>query len=238
LFDQALAITARAGPDTPPSTYLLANRAYTLTQMGRYAQAETGYRMAAEAARQQGAPLLVYNVRMCVVELYADQGRVADGERELAEAEAERTVEAPQGGAGNFARQLSEARLALLRGQPEAAQVVFSKSLEDSRPSAGNAAALLGRAGAYLLSGRVEASEADARAALAMSKGLQGRKPASFRTGLAWLAIARARSASADKDGAAQAAAAALAQLEPTVAAGHPALAQARHLQRGNAAPM
>ena len=230
LFDRGLEIGARASPGTPPSPYFVANRAYTLTQMGRYADAEAGYRLGAAIAREQNAPLIAYSIRMCLVELFAEQGRSEDGERELAEAVAEHGGDLPEGSAAAFAHRLAEARLARLRGHPEEAVAVFTTMLEDETPSAGTVTALLGRAEALLHAEELERSEADGRAALAMAQCLQGRKPSSFRTGLAWLALARVLARRDDVAGATRCAENALAQLEGMLEAGHRALSEARRV--------
>ena len=96
---------------------------------------------------------------------------------------------------------------------------------------------MLDRSAAHLQAGQLQAAESDARQALQMAQRLQGRKPASFRTGLAWLAIARARQALGDAATASRHAAAALAQLRPTLDASHPALAEARRLQSAQGVP-
>jgi tetratricopeptide (TPR) repeat protein len=230
LFDRGLAVTARAAPEASPSPYLLANRAYTLTQMGRYADAEAGYRLGVAVARQQGAALIVYSIRMCLVELFAEQERVEDGKRELNEADAECDVEVPEGTAARFARQLADARLMLLRGSPDAAVAVFSQMLEDMTPSAGNINALLGRAGALLLSSQNDAAMEDARKALDFARRLQGSKPASFRTGLACLMMARIHDRRGDLAAVSQSARTAVEQLAKGVDRNHPALSLAHRL--------
>ncbi len=231
LFDRGLAVSARASPDAPPSVYLLANRAYTLMQMGRYLDAEAGYRMGSEVARQQGAALIVDSIRMCVVGLFLEQGHVEDAENELGAVERDRTVNVPDQGPANYARQLADARLALLKGDAEAAIAVYSKTIEsDEYLSAGTVDALLGRAGALLQSDRIDAAEADARMALDFARRLQGRKPASFRTGLALLMLARVNSRQGDIAAAREAARTAVEQLSKNVDRAHPSLALARRL--------
>lgn len=232
LFDRSLVVGGLAAPDAPPSPYCIANRAYTLTQMGRYDEAETGYRRGAEVARQQGAPLIVYSIRMCLVELYAEQGRAEDGERELTEAKAECSVEVPGDGAAAFMRQLAEARLAMLRGQPEAAITVFTKAVEHHTPSAGTVNALLGRASAYAQAGLSDLAEIDAREALDFARRLQGQRPASFRTGLALLALAQNCERRGQAVETQRLAMSAREHLDATLDARHPARNEARRLSR------
>ncbi len=237
LFDRGMAISNRAAPGSLPSPRLVVNRAYTLMQMGRYAEAEAGYALGAESARHQESPILVYLIRACAIELQTQQGMAADGARALAAADAELGSEPAPDSPGDYIRNLTLARLALLRGEAEAAISTFTVLVEGDTASASSAGVMLDRSAAHLQAGQLQAAESDARQALQMAQRLQGRKPASFRTGLAWLAIARARQALGDAAAASRHAAAALAQLRPTLDASHPALAEARRLQSAQGVP-
>jgi tetratricopeptide (TPR) repeat protein len=201
--------------------------------MGRYLEAEAGYAQAAEVARQQHAALMVFSIRMCMVELYAEQGRDEDGRRELAEADAECDTAVPDGTPGNYSRQLAAARLELLRGRTEAAVAVFTTMVEDRTPSAGTISALLGRAEAWMQTGQVAAALEDARQALDYARSLQGCKQASFRVGLASLMIARAREQQGERAAAHEAAEVAVTHLSSSVAPEHHALALARSIAAG-----
>ena len=236
LFDRGMAISNRAAPGSLPSPRLATNRAYTLTQMGRYAEAEAGYAIGVESARQQESSILVYLIRTCAIEVHTLKGQLAEGERELAAADAELGSEPPPATPGAYLRNLTLARLALLRGESEAAIATFTAMVEDDPTSADSATALLYRAAARLQIGQSQAAETDARHALQMAQRLRGRRPVSCRTGLAWLMIARVNQALGDGVSAARHATAALAQLEPNFDAGHPALAEARRLQAAPAA--
>jgi tetratricopeptide (TPR) repeat protein len=226
LYDRGLAMAARAGPEEPPSIYFVANRAYALAQAGRHGEAEAAYRDGIVIAEAQDAPLIAYNIRMLVVDLWADEGRLADGERELAEADARRDGPLPADGPAAFARQLAAARLAALRGEPDAAVQAYTQAITSDIPAAGNVNALLGRAGALQQAGRLAQAQADARAALDAAERLRGRRPASFRSGLARLALARVSHGQGDAVAAARDAAEALVHLGATLDPGHPALAR------------
>ena len=230
LFDRALEIAARAAPESPPSAYEVANRAFTLAKMGRYSEAEKDYRECSARMQEQGAALVAFNIRMCLCQLLADQGRAVDCERELRSAEFECTAEVPDNGPGAFARELAQAGLELLRDDPVTALTRYGPLLEDLAPHAGRADALLGRAAAYEAAGRLDAAMTDARDALQMAVRLQGRQRASFRTGLAWLAIARLSGAKGNVEDARREATKALSQLEKTMDSTHPSLSVAGKL--------
>jgi hypothetical protein len=88
----------------------------------------------------------------------------------------------------------------------------------------------LGRADAHRLAGRQDAALADARDALATAQALQGSKPHSFRTGLAFLSLAQLHGDRGDAPSTKDFAQRALAQLSNSVDSGHPALQIARRL--------
>jgi hypothetical protein len=95
-------------------------------------------------------------------------------------------------------------------------------------PSAVNA--LLLRAMARQRAGDWVAGIADARAGLEIARRLQGDKPTSVRTGMAFLAIAQLSADAGKLDDARREAASALRQLQEAVDPCHPALEQARAL--------
>jgi eukaryotic-like serine/threonine-protein kinase len=230
LFDRCIASHARASPDTPHSPYVLANRAFTLTQMGRYAEAEAGYRESLDVVRQRGMAMVAYSIALCIAELFVDQERVADAKAMLVAAQDDRPSSIPAQSPADSARLRVEALLSAVQGEMEAAIEHFTESIGDGTPSAGVLIAFLGRARAHERAGRLERARADADAALAMAQLLQGSRPWSFRTGLARLQLARLAAAEGDAEGAHREASAAMPHLEYNLDAGHPALAQARML--------
>jgi len=70
----------------------------------------------------------------------------------------------------------------------------------------------------------------DAREGLDFARRFQGRKPASFRTGLAYLMMARIHQEQGDSAAAREAARTAVEQLSNSMDSAHPALVLARRL--------
>jgi len=230
LFDRCLAAHARASPDTPRPLSPLANRAFALAQMGRYAEAEAGYREAAAVARARGGALIAYSIALCIVELYIDQDRIADAEAALVAAQDERPSSIPAQSPAESARLRVEALIAAAKGDTSAAIAHGTESIGDGTPSAGVLLSLLGRARNHERSGQHDLARADAMRALAMAQLLQGSRPWSFRTGHAHLILARLAAAAGDREGARREARAALPHLEYNLDVAHPALAEARTL--------
>ena len=90
--------------------------------------------------------------------------------------------------------------------------------------------ALLGRASAYRQAAALDLALADAREALDFARRFQGRKPTSFRTGLACLMMARIHQEQGDIAAASQTARTAVEPLTNSVDRNPPGLALARRL--------
>ena len=188
----------------PPSIYLLANRAYSLAQAGRFDEAVAGYELAARLASEQGHGLIGFNIRMLRVELEAQRQQHGAARAELAAAEAARDFDLPPGGPAQFAKQLAEAHLALAEGRGADALGVFDQALEN----VGSPGAVPTRssAAARALAGRLDAAEHDARDALDMARALQAhcprRAPATGLARRAGVRAARGDAATAARDAA------------------------------------
>jgi tetratricopeptide (TPR) repeat protein len=230
LYDRSLAGLAKSSPEAPRSHWALGNRAYAFTQMGCYDRAEADYAESLALANELRFDILAYNLRMCIADLYAEQGRVADAEAMLHAAESSRQFDLPEGSPAADARRVAEARLATLKGETAKAVALYTSALGDRELGAGSVVALLGRADAYQRASEFDLARTDARDALSFAQRLQGSKPASFRTGFAYLALARASAALGNAHEARSEATAAVSHLEATVVDTHPALASARAL--------
>jgi serine/threonine-protein kinase len=236
LFDAVAAAAQRAAPDSQPALDLVQARARALVRAGRIDEAEAACRLGIQAARHQGDDLAGFNLRMLVVELLASRRRFANARSELQAAEAECSADVLAGGPARDVRRLALAHLALAEGSADAAALLFGEALASGLPAAGTVDALLGRAAALESAGAFEQAEADARQALQRAQRLQGGFPSSFLTGLAWLAVARAHRRRGHAKQARDCAGAALAQLEPQLARGHPALSEASCIAQARAA--
>jgi serine/threonine-protein kinase len=236
LFDAVDAAALRAAPESKPALDLLEARARALAQAGLVDEADAACRQAVQAARQQNDDVALYKMRMLAVELLASRQRPADARREFQAAEAERDFDLPGRSVALDARLHALARLALAEGNAEAAVDLFGDALGSHDLAARTVDSLLGRTEALEAVGATEQAEADAREALQIAQRLQSRGPSSLRTGLAWLAMARLHIRRGEGREAVDCARAALVQLGPQVASGHPALSEARRIALGGAA--
>ena len=230
LYDRALTRAAQDAPDLPKPSYLVLNRARTLEYMGRLDDALAGFEEALRIALGNSLAPASFNARLGLASVRVEQGRLDDAKAMLADADAGLPAPLPPTNPNALLRTLIGARLALRAGDAAAAIAAFSSVVAERRPLATTVAGWLGRAEAHRVAGATGAAQADADAALALAQKLQGGKPHSFRTGLAWLARARVARDEGQEDGAREDAANALRHLEATVDAGHWALAEARAL--------
>jgi len=224
--ERALLASQEAG--APPSPYVAINRARALEGLGRLEQAEAGYRQGLEIGRNTGNALVIGNALLSLASVAVSQGRA---EQALAwMVEAGEDLPAPTA----VMRLIVQGRLALLQGNDAAAASSFSAAVGERPALPGTFTALLGRSQAHRRLRALPAALADAQDALALAEKLQGGKPHSFRTGLAWLALAQLQRQQHDAAAAQRAADMALVQLAHAVDAEHPALAEAsRMAQQG-----
>jgi serine/threonine-protein kinase len=224
LYERAIEISGRHGPSgVPPGA--LANRAFCLEQLGRYADALQEYERTIAASRANG---------FVAGEAYALVGRasVLEALRRPDEAQqALREAEAPMQSlpAAHSARvrgAIVQARIDLARGDLASAAQGYADVIERLRAQKAATPPLVtayrGRAEVRLRQGDAAGALADAQAALDMARALQGSNAHSDQTGLAWLTLARAQRASGAGDRSLQALGSAHAELKQTLGADHP----------------
>jgi serine/threonine-protein kinase len=194
-YDEALRIAVHRSIGGDPPPYLLLNRAYLLSSLGRYAEALEAYDVAIRSAVRAGNAAMRIGSLANRAGTYLLMGDVRRAELELEAIAPEigRSI-APDSVPAMTYRQV-RARIDAERGRLAEAAAELSRILElyDSR---GMAVApvvrvLIVRADVRLKEGNAAAATADARRALEVSKGLRGGKPYSSLTGLALLLIAR-----------------------------------------------
>jgi tetratricopeptide (TPR) repeat protein len=224
--EKGLELEGRAQQEWLPSPYLKGYCGHALALMGRYDEALVVFEQSLASARELGLRGLVYTVRMLIAEMWIEQGLTQDGERESCQAEAE-FGEAPEGASGQAARLRVRALLASSYGQVQASLALYEQYVGDDTLSAGAVDGWLGQSAARLRLGDLEAAEADVRRALEVSRQLQGRLPASFRTGHALLQLARVEAARHQNEAAARSASMALVHLLKMLHPQHPALTEA-----------
>jgi serine/threonine-protein kinase len=222
LIERALAITA---PGTPRSPFLVFNRGRELDLLGRWDDAEASLREALQLSQEAGASVVTQHAAAALAWLALERGDYPKARTWLAEFYA-------NGGDEEqvlLAKQV-QGRLTLHAGDFAAAIRSATSVIESNRPSAGTIYALLLRAEAQRGSGRLDSALDDAHAAVALAKRLQADKRDSARTGIAELALARLLVQAGSLSDGRRAAVDALAMLERSVDASHPAIEEARGL--------
>jgi tetratricopeptide (TPR) repeat protein len=233
LYDDAIRIARKrsAGGEVP--TYLLANRAQTLTMLGRYAEALAADAAAIESATRSGHALGRMKSRVNRVATFLEMGDLANAERELDLVAAEATStglqgESPQAISIRYWRaEIVAARAGYAEAMSEFAALV---ELYDQRKQAGwgLARALRSRGEAYLALGNPEAALQDAERSLKIARSLQGSRAHSALTGRALFVMARVQQVRG-ADGEARAAAAeAATHLSAMLGEQHPETVAAR----------
>ena len=222
LLDRALAMTA---PGAPRSPFLVFNRGRALDLFGRWDEAEASLREALQLGEQARAPVVKQHAAAGLAWLALERGDLSQTRVWLAEfyaygGEAGKSVLATE----------VEGGLALREGNLDAAMAIATPIVESQRPLPSTVNALLLRAEVQQRSGRLDCALDDARAAVALARRLQGDQRDSVRTGMARLALARLLTQAGLAGDARREATEALAMLERSVDASHPALGQARAL--------
>jgi len=228
LYERALDIATTDAPDAPKSPIITVNRARALELLGRLPEAAAAYEEALQLARDQKLPPGQQFALFGLALLALERGDADEAAKYVALGS--EGPPAPPTGKVALLRGQAEGRLALLQGDAELATARFTALIGDRPPLAATVTGLLGRADAHRLAGRHDAALADARDALATAQALQGSKPYSFRTGLAFLSLAQLHGDRGDAPSTKDFAQRALAQLSNSVDNGHPALQIARRL--------
>jgi len=236
LYDETLQVLAQLDPTSQPPPYLIANRARALEWIGRYTESLTEYEHGVSLAEQTGnAPVKAY----CLLGIASVNREL--GDLEMAETYFNKMIAlvgsvAPSS-PPDITRQNMQGRIALSRGNYVDAHKAFNAAIGNGATTKSTAIALIGRAEVNLMENHPDAAIEDARRALTFMQALQGGKPYSNRTGLAWLLLARAYAKLGETTQAREALQAAITHLSNTVDADHPALKSAQTLLASIAMP-
>lgn len=235
LYDQALAVAVFDAPDAPKSPFITVNRARTLDLTGRLPEAEAAYKESLQLALDLRVPPVQIYAETGLASLAISRGDISQAENYLALAQRGPGDKSAAGTKEALLRLLTEGRLALLKGDAEAAKSCFAMLVGDRPPLASTIMGLLGKSDAHCLAGRLDLARADTSDALELAQQLQVDKRRSFRTGLAWLALAQLSAETGHLDDARREAVSAISQLENNVEDDHPGLLRARVLTNTSA---
>ena len=224
LADRALASGTTEAPRSP---FIVSNRARALEQLGRWNEAEVGYIEALQLAERLQTPPVRQFAQAGLAWLALERGEIEKAREWYTRGEVDRP---PPNSKAGLLLGLVQARLQLQDDDLAVAVSSLTALIGERLTLPSTVNALLLRSTAQQRAGLLEAALADARAARNLARRLQGDKPTSVRTGLAWLAIAQLLSDAGKADDARRESAQALRQLQDAVDADHPALEQARAL--------
>ena len=224
MFDQALGLARRVQGNAPVQTAIVANRAFGLEQLGRYAEALTAYEDAHTGAQASGFPAgMVYalvgqaSVRIAI-------GDLAGAAKSLSRA-ASMASELPEAHAVRIRHAMVQAQLQVARGESSTAMEAFSRviALMTSNQLVHPALANAYRQRAELEAARGDSDSArnDAQRALDLARTLQGGNEYSDLTGRAWLTLGGILREAGENDAADAALASAEANLLHTLGADH-----------------
>jgi eukaryotic-like serine/threonine-protein kinase len=225
-YDEALRIAVQRSIGGEPPPYLLLNRASALASLARYPEALEAYRVAIESATRAGHTTVRVGALAYRAGTYLLMGDTRRAELELADIAPLVGNSIPADSVPAMMILQVQARIDAAHGRFAEAIVGLTKIVEfyDGRGMAVAplVRALSFRADAQLGKGDANAAIADARRALAISRRLQGDKPASSLTGLSLLTIARIEESRGDREAARLAAKEALPHLRETLGPEHP----------------
>jgi tetratricopeptide (TPR) repeat protein len=226
LYDQTVQIVTTNDPEAPIPNYLIGNRANSLYLIGRYDESIGAYKLCI----QQSVGLGQANCLLGIASVYRDLGDVAMARDFLTKAAAVIEAKAPPGSGMSFALAIVRGKLALSERHFGDARTALATVIDRVKTTAHAVGALTVRAEVNLEDDQLAAAEADARAALSLSEKLQGGKPYSNRTGLAWFVLARTLEKQGNTIEASKAVQSAVLHLTNTVDSNHPALIGAKKL--------
>ncbi len=236
LYDETLAILAQNDPTAPIPSYLLANRAKALDEIGRLEEARAEYlRCDAETQRTDKVLVRAYCL-LGLANIAREQGDLA-GSRMFVDRSAEIVGDkATPGSPTLIAIQTQRGQLAFLQGKTVEAHANLDPATDAPRSPYLTMGARATRAELYALEGNFSAAEADARHALQLAQEQQGGVPYSNRVGVVWLSFGKVLAKQGDATQARKAFETSVAHLSHTVDERQWALREARQLLASTAA--
>jgi tetratricopeptide (TPR) repeat protein len=211
--------------------YLLANRATSLEELGRFQEAAAAFRQGLDTARKGGD---LPGELFCLLYLALTSDDLHDDPAAVAYVEEASHLLSTSGLPTNAPpyklRLFVQGRIDLSKGHIQSALSRFNAALALKLSPTLITAAQLGKAEAELQTGNPAAALQDARKALDGALTNQGGLEYSNRTGLSWLMLGRTFDELGQKNDAHHAFEMAQRNLSATVDANHPALVQTRQL--------
>lgn len=231
LYDEIKSKLQERNPEGVLPAYLLANRAISLEELGRFQEASAIYLQGLDTARKgHDFPGELF----CLLHLASTSDELHDNQAAAAYIEQAShllsTSSLPKNAPPYKLRFIVQGRVDLSTAQFQAALEQFNAALALNLSPNMMTIAQLGRAEAELQTGNAAAGLQHAREALAGALKGQGGLEYSDRAGLSWLSLGRAYAQLGRQSDAHHAFEMALLNLSATVDVNHPALIQVRQL--------
>jgi len=226
ILEQVIDLSAANETDAPPNLFFVANRARMLYSIGRYRDSIDAFQ---DCLKRANGFLLAF----CSIAIAADYEEIGDldsARRYLAEAEP--IVKATSAPTSSVALgfDIARGKLAAIEHHYDAAHRFLSTVIDAHKKNGSTPTAYTLRAELNLENDQLSNALDDAHQALALGRELQGGKPYSNRTGLAYFALAKILEKQGNVSEAKSALESAVWHLSNTVDPSHPALLQARQL--------
>jgi tetratricopeptide (TPR) repeat protein len=232
VFDEAMRVVVENDAQAVMPSYLMANRARVLENLGRFEDARAAYSECATQAAGSSKPAVYVTCLRGLASISNEFGDMANAEDYLGQAARLVATQVPAGAPEHAAISLTRAQMQLKAGQLEEARWHVDAAVADGRSAPQTIFALITRSEISLREHRLNAALDDAKRSLGLAQKLQGGLEFSNRTGLAWLQVGRVLAEKQQTQAAQSAFHAALMNLSNTVDERHPMLIQARELAR------
>jgi tetratricopeptide (TPR) repeat protein len=233
LYDHAMEqLKHRSAAEAPPP-YLVSNRTFALLLLGHYDEALQQATKLERLAKEDANPLFELMATVIRATAHREKGELQESDAALRSG-AQVAAGLPPDAFSMLRYRLVTAEVALARGRIADARPELDALLDRLRARGLRqpvlADTLRARAELAAAQGQFEAGLAEAHEALTVSEELQGRRKASFHTGLSWLTIASLQQRNGQLEAARQSAQHALEQLEGMLGADHPKIQKAHEI--------
>lgn len=230
--DEAFRLMPKSG-QTLANQARVFNRARSLDDLGRYAEAMAAYEGGVAGAIEAHNRSLHISLLLAMANASRQMGNTAAAQGYLAQLADRLGPSEPADSFFSIRAALSRGLLDLALNKVDEAEAEFARASIKERTKPTTIEIRLGQAEAALLKGNATAATEHAREALSIATPLQGGVPWSNLTGRSWLMLGRALQSAGDNAQAHKAFESAVKHLSNTVDPDHPALLRARALASG-----
>ncbi|HYM34524.1 MAG TPA: tetratricopeptide repeat protein, partial [Steroidobacteraceae bacterium] len=212
--------------DAAPNLIFASNRARMLYALGRYRESIDAFQ---DCLRRANGFLLGF-CSIAVAGDYLELGDLESARRYIAAAEPIVKATSAPGSSVVLGFDVVRGKLAAIEHRYDDARRLLTNVIDAKKKNGATPTAFTIRAEVNMEDHRLDDAVADAHRAIELGKELQGGKPYSNRTGLAWLMLGRVLERQGNVPDARAALQSAQLHLSNTVDATHPALQQAQQL--------